>query len=201
MGEGRIWWRRLASSRLDKMCEVFGGPLIGWTLSPWAEARSGAGRVEWGVRAELGVRAAEDREADERVGSEKTQNEAWISGGKAFEILSEAKGPVKRWRKTAGKEESPGQAGSKDTKEGASEEVPRTTEAEQQETGHSVSAMEVWGDLGLSGHPLENGVWVPASEWSSWETTMHCLSFSLLKLLTLELLKGQSMTHTQFHFD
>ena len=33
--------------------------------------------------------------------------------------------------------------GSKDTKEGASEEVPRTTEAEQQETGHSVSAMEV----------------------------------------------------------
>lgn len=48
------------------------------------------------MRAELGVRAAEDREADERVGSEKTQNEAWISGGKAFEILSEAKGPVKR---------------------------------------------------------------------------------------------------------
>ena len=48
MGEGRIWGRGLVSSGLDRVCEEFGGPLTRWTLSPWAEARSGAGRAEWG---------------------------------------------------------------------------------------------------------------------------------------------------------
>ena len=44
---------------------------------------------------ESGVQAAEDREADERVGREKTQNKGWTLGGKAREGLSEAKGPMK----------------------------------------------------------------------------------------------------------
>lgn len=89
------------SSGLDRMREGFGGPLIRWTLSPWAEARSGAGRVEWGVR------AAEDGGGGGRVGSKKTQNKAWAPGAKAFEGLSEAKGPMKGrteecWEQRAG---------------------------------------------------------------------------------------------------
>ena len=50
--------------------------------------------------------------------------------------------------------------GSKDAKEGVAEEAPRTTEAEPLR----LSATDVRGDLGLSGHPLEDGVWVPGSE-------------------------------------
>lgn len=51
------------------------------------------------------------------------------------------------------------------------------------------------------------GEWCLGPSFSVKQLGVHCLSFSFLKLLTLELLKhtlkqrGQSMTYTQFHAD